>query len=60
MLIPSQIQPIIHFNNQCPILFQKRLRGVIIGINDENIRHGFVTPLQTAVDIEIIGLRIVL
>ena len=56
----SQIKPIIQLQNQRTVLLKERIGGVVVGVNDKEIGHGLVTPLQTAVDIKIIGLRVVL
>ena len=56
----SQIKPIIQLQNQRTVLLKERIGGVVVGVNDKEIGHGLVTPLQTAVDIKIICLCIVL
>ena len=55
----SQIKPIIELKDKRPVFIFKHGVGiVVIGIDQEEVTHWFVPILQTAIDIEIIGLRI--
>lgn len=56
-----EIQPIIHFKYNCPVpVFKKRIAKIVIRVNDKKITHRFIAPLETAVDINVIFLCVVL
>lgn len=57
----SQIQPIVHLEYQSPVLvLHEWISEVVVTINEKKITHRFVSPLQPAVDVEIIPLIVVL
>jgi len=55
----SQIKPIIELKDKCPVFIFKHWVGIIVvRVYQEKITHWFIPVLQTAIDVEIIGLRI--
>lgn len=57
----SEVQPPVHFENHTSVfLLHEGIGEVIVCIHEEDIAHGFVSPLKPAVDVEIIVLVIVL
>ena len=59
-MFPLQIQPIIQLQYQCPILFSPDIHGIVVGVDNEQIRHRLEAPLQAAVDVEVVALGVVL
>ena len=61
---PLKIEPVSHLQHQRPVFgtrILKELVGVIIvGINQEDIGYWPEAPLQTAIDVDVVGLGIVL
>jgi hypothetical protein len=56
-----KIEPIIHFKDQRSILiFHEWICEIVIAVHQENIAHRLITPLQSAIDIEIVSLVVVL
>ena len=56
-----EIEPIVHFKNKRSVfVFHEGIREIIIAIHKEDVTHGFITPLNLAVDVKIIALIIVL
>lgn len=56
-----KIEPIIHFKDQRSIfVFHEWICEIVITVYQENIAHRLITPLQSAIDIEIISLVVVL
>jgi hypothetical protein len=57
----SQVQPPVHFENHSSVfLLHEGIGEVIVCVHQENIAHGFVSPLHPAVDVEVVVLVIVL
>ena len=55
----SQIKPIIELKDKRPVfIFKHRVGIIVVCINQEEIAHWFIPVLQTAIDVEIIGLRV--
>jgi hypothetical protein len=60
-VILSEIQPVVHLENQCPVfVLHEGIGEIVIAVYQEQIAHGFVSPLQPAVDVEIVPLVVVL
>lgn len=56
-----EVEPVVHFKDQGSVLiFHEWISKIIITVHQENITHGFVSPLQPTVDVEIISLVVVL
>ena len=56
----SDIQPVVYFQNEAAVFGPPEFDGIVVGVDDVNIRHGLIPPLKTAVDIKIVCLGIVL
>lgn len=54
------IKPVAHFEYHGTVSGVHRFGEVVVGINDENIRHRTVPPLESAVDVQIVELFVVL
>jgi hypothetical protein len=55
----SQIKPIIELKDKRSVfIFKHRVGVVVVCVYQEKITHWFIPELQTAIDIEIIGLRV--
>ena len=55
----SQIKPIIELKDKRPVfIFKHRVGVVVVRVYQEKVAHWFVPVLQTAIDVEIIGLRV--
>ena len=53
----SKVQPPVHFENDTPVfLLHEGIREVVVGVHDEDVAHGLVSPLQPAVDVEVVVL----
>lgn len=59
-----QIQPVRHFQHQGPVFHQRPLKKligkIIVRIHQKQIRYRAETPLQAAVDVDIVDLSVVL
>jgi hypothetical protein len=55
-----KVKPVIQFYHQGPVFGSPEFYRIVIGIDDIEIRHGLEAPLDPAVYVKIILLRIVL
>ena len=60
MLQVLEIEPVIKLDGQGPVFASPEFNCIIVCIDDIEVRHGPEPPLDPAVDIEVIVLRIVL
>ena len=56
----SNVPPIREFEHERAVFDAKRIRQIIVGIHNEEIGCGAVTPLQASIQIDIVLLLVVL
>jgi hypothetical protein len=57
---PNLIKPVSHFQNESPIFHPPVFGEIIIGVNEKNVGYRFVPPLKPGIDVQIVGLFVVL
>ena len=56
----SKGQPVVELEDQGPVADFEVVGAVVLGQYNEEVRHGLEAPLETGVDVEVVGLGIVL